>query len=219
MHPIKREIVQNLIMGSAQRFNQLKPADIESNHFIYYLKQLMAEGLVEKQGQTYTLTEHGKHMAGRFSLRDLTVRLQPKIVTTPVCIEDDQVLLYRWRREPGFGQVSLVNGKLHFGESVVEAGNRELKEKTNLKAQLTHVGTVYIREFQQGQCNKHLLSHILSGADVTGDLRATDVGEPFWADKKELGNLNLLPGTQEILNCMDQPPVFFREFTFEGTAT
>ncbi|MEX0934412.1 MAG: NUDIX domain-containing protein, partial [Candidatus Saccharimonadales bacterium] len=216
MHPIKKEILRSLILNPQLRFARLKPDDIESNHFIYYLKQLIDEGLVKKSGSYYSLSPSGKQHAERISLKDLTVRLQPKIVTAPVVFDGDEVLLYRWAREPGYGQFSLVHGKLHFGEGILAAANRELKEKTNLEATLEHVGSVYIREFDGEDCAKHLFSHVFKGSGAVGDMKPTKVGEPVWVKRSEVESLDTLPGTKEILDLIDREEFFFEELDFKN---
>lgn len=110
MHPIRRDILKRLILNSKLRFARLKPEDVESNHFIYYLKQLMNEGLVIKEGELYRLSDEGKHLASILSMESLTPRLQPKIMTAQIVYKGDEVLIHRRRREPynGCGSVIIV---------------------------------------------------------------------------------------------------------------
>lgn len=168
----------------------------------------------KKTDQYYHLSETGKQHAGRLSLEDFSVRLQPKIVTVPVCFRGSEVLLFQWRREPGYGKASLVNGKLHFGEPLVEAAHRELQEKTGLSANLRHVGDVYSRELDgEGECKKHRLSHIFVGRDPEGEVASVEVGEAMWVEQTAVRELDLLPGTSDILDLIvrREGRFFFRE--------
>lgn len=213
MHPIKQDILEKLILSQGLRFAALRPVEVENNHFIYYLRQLQDEGMVEKTDNLYHLSAQGKQEAERMSLAGLSVRLQPKIVTAPVCFRDDrqEVLLFQWAREPGYGRYSLVNGKLHFGESALSAVERELLEKTGLKTKLKWAGNVYIREFGRGECKKHQLSHVFVGDDPTGEIIKCTAGVAVWVPINTLITLDLLPGTREIIDLLDIGRLFYEE--------
>lgn len=217
MHPIRQDILKKLILNSKLRFARLKPDDVESNHFIYYLKQLMNEGLVVKEGELYRLSDEGKHLASIVSLDSLTPRLQPKIMTAQVVYDGDEVLIHRRRREPYNGSISLVNGKMHYGEKVAEASERELREKTGLNADMKQVGMVYLIYKEHEQAVNHLLSHIFVGNNPKGELIYTEHSEPFWVKKDKVQELDyILPGTLEILELTQnsKEPLFFAEYEF-----
>ncbi len=218
MHPIRQDILRRLILNSKLRFSRLKPDDVESNHFIYYLKQLMNERLVVKENGLYSLTNEGKHLASIVSLDSLTPRLQPKIMTAPVLYDNGKVLVHRRSCEPYIGSISLVNGKLHYGELVADAANRELWEKTGLQADLRHVGEVYLSYTEQGESLNHLLSHIFIGESYTGNLVSTEHSEPVWVNEDELKHMDyVLPGTIEILELIRRYPdeFFFAEYVYD----
>lgn len=218
MHPIRQDILRKLILNSKLRFSRLKPEDIESNHFIYYLKQLMNEGLVVKEDGLYALTTEGKHLASIVSLDSLTPRLQPKIMTAPVLYDNGKVLIHRRSREPYIGSLSLVNGKLHYGELVGDAAQRELEEKTGYSAELRHAGIVYLSYTDQGESLNHIMSHIFVDDDYTGELTPTEHSEPMWVGEEELKSMDyVLPGTTEILDLVRQSPdeFFFAEYVYD----
>lgn len=217
MHPIRQDILRKLILNSKLRFARLKPDDVESNHFIYYLKQLMGEGLVVKEDDLYALSDEGKQLASIISLDSLTPRLQPKIMTAQVLYDGDKVLIHRRTREPYIGSISLVNGKLHYGELVADAAKRELKEKTGLSADMRHAGMVYLSYMEQGESVNHLLSHIFVGKNPSGELISTEHSEPFWVEVSKVKKLDyVLPGTVEILELIkkSKDQLFFAEYEF-----
>lgn len=218
MHPIRRDILRKLILHSRLRFSRLKPDDVESNHFMYYLKQLIGEGLVIKEGGLYTLTKDGQHLASVISLDSLTPRLQPKIMTAQVLYDEGHVLVHRRKREPYNGCLSLVNGKLHYGERVAEAAERELMEKTGLEADMRHAGMVYLSYNENSESLNHLLSHIFIGERYRGELISTEHSEPIWVKEDQVSNMDyVLPGTVEILKLARDHPdeLFFGEYTFD----
>ena len=217
MHPIRRHILRRLILGSELRFSELKPPEVESNHFLYYLRQLIGEKLVEKLENGYILSEAGQKYANTVSLHNLKPRLQAKIVTAQILHRNGQILLHRRLRQPFRNQISLVNGKLHYGELVATAASRELKEKTNLSAELEHVGDVYLTYRKGGEPINHLLSHVFVGQYRSGNMRANSAQSlPFWADIRELNVPEMLPGTLEIIELTRKHRhFFFAELSFD----
>jgi hypothetical protein len=146
MHRLQQHILQQLIMNPRLRYAAIKPHEVEGNLFMYHLKQLIKEGLVEKDADGwYQLTTAGKLYSDRLSLKSLTPRLQARIVTL-MAVEDGQGhwLFYRRKRQPLFNLVGFPYGKIHLGESVQQAAQRELKEKTGLEAELEHRGVSHV---------------------------------------------------------------------------
>src|SRR5438874_5275120 len=120
MHRLQQHILQQLIHNSRLRYAQLKPTDVEGNLFMYHLRQVMSEGWVCKAGDgAYELSPVGQAYVERLSLKTLTPRAQPRIVTLMVCQnEDSEYLLFRRKRQPLIGMVGFPYGKLHLGESI-----------------------------------------------------------------------------------------------------
>src|SRR5581483_12316739 len=69
--------------------------------------------------------------------------LEPKVVTVVVIQRGDTVLLGRRNMEPARGMWSFVSGYVDRGEKVEEAAIREVKEETNLDAQLDELLGVF----------------------------------------------------------------------------
>ncbi|MDO8638731.1 MAG: NUDIX domain-containing protein, partial [Candidatus Daviesbacteria bacterium] len=142
MHPIKRQILYQLITNPFLPFSKLKSKEIESNLFIYHLKQLILEGLVKKKADgKYELTSEGIGFTDRLSLSNFKPRIQPKIITLIVCQnKNGEFLLYKRGKQPFLGYTGFPYGKIHLGEKITQAAERELKEKTGLFAKLNHRG-------------------------------------------------------------------------------
>src|SRR5690554_7600078 len=97
MHHLQLKILHALTLTDSSRFSQLKPKTIESNLFIYHLKQTMREKLVVKNADgSYSLSREGKAYADKVSLSSFKLRSQPKIVNLLACTNTQgQWLLYR----------------------------------------------------------------------------------------------------------------------------
>ena len=82
MHPVQKQILSQLIFNPCFPFSKLKSKEVEGNLFIYHLKQLITEGLVQKTSDgKYELTLEGKIYTDKLSLKTFKPRIQPKIAT------------------------------------------------------------------------------------------------------------------------------------------
>jgi len=188
-HVIQKQILARLISSPYLRYSELKPPNLEGNHFMYHLKSLMREGLVVKneQGQ-YLLSSSGKLLADNMSLQNYAPRTQPNIVTLITCQNTKgQWLVYKRKRQPLINQIGFVYGKLHVGETIAQAANRELKEKTGLECELTHKGDGYITTYEGNDIVSQIMFHLFYGKNPYGEITITNKpGEASWAWRDEL---------------------------------
>src|SRR3989338_6908056 len=173
MHYIQQKIMYVLALTDSARFSQLKPQEIESNLFIYHLRQLMRDKLVVKNAdKTYSLSVQGKAYADTINWKTLKPRSQPKIVNLIACKNDrGEYLLYKRKHQPFIGLSGFPYGKIHLGETIQESSERELQEKTNLKANLRHRGDAYVTVYDVDTLIMHTLFHIHTGANPSGELK------------------------------------------------
>ncbi|MBI2590266.1 MAG: NUDIX domain-containing protein [Candidatus Blackburnbacteria bacterium] len=218
MHPIRRLILANLITSSKLPFSKLKPVDVESNSFMYHLKQIINDGLVEKVNGKYGLTKNGLIMAGQLSWKTFDRRIQPRIVTMVVGQNSSgEFLLYRSWRQPTLNLVGFPYGKLHFGEKVLEAANRELQEKTGLQGKLAHKGDVYVTICDKADVVNQMLVHVFVGGNLRGELtNASELGVCFWSKPDELTKTEAVPWFFDILALLskNKNKFFFRELAY-----
>ena len=100
---------------------------------MYHLKSLLSEGFIKKTTGGYQLTALGKRYVDKLSLKNFQPRFQPKIVTVIICRNSKgEYLLCHSSRQPFFGKFCFPYGKVHFGETIKKAADRELEEKTGL---------------------------------------------------------------------------------------
>lgn len=220
MHRLQQHILQLLILNPEQRYADLKPREVEGNLFMYHLKQLIAAGLVEKNPDgRYQLTAQGKLYADKLSLKSLTPRAQPRIVTL-MAIEngDGRWLLYRRQRQPLIGRVGFPYGKIHLKESVKQAAERELQEKTGLKAELSHIGDGYAVTFEGGEAISEIMFHMFYGSRPQGELvTKSSIGEAFWSNPNKISDQELMPNVRDLLRLVQkrQSSRFFAELSHQ----
>ncbi len=220
VHKIEKQTLNRLIFHTGLRYSQLKPEDVESNHFMYYLKRLITRGYVSKiNNRFYDLTNKGRLYTDRLSLKTWKLRVQPKIDTLIICKNRKQeYLLYRRNRQPFFNMVGFPYGKVHLGESITESAHREFKEKTGMDTKLTHRGEAYIIVHEKGELVTHLLFHVFAASVPDGKLNAQcSIGECFWSKITAIPECELIPGVVEIHKLMqeDKKCPFWAEYKIE----
>lgn len=213
MHPIQSHILKQLLLTSAARYSELKPRGVESNRFVYHLRKLSEQGMVTKEKLSYHLTARGKRYVDTLSLKIFQPRFQPKIVTVIICQnKQGEYLCIRRKREPFFGKLAFPYGKIHFGESVAQAGVRELKEKTGLTADLRHCGDVYLSIRERGEIVAHMLCHIFYGKEPTGNLIQARTHDVHWNAIDSSALKEFIPGFIQINTLrLSSKSTFFRE--------
>lgn len=210
MHYIQQYILDQLIMKEKQRFTDLRYPGVESNLFQYHLGHVIRQGYVTKLSQGgYTLTPKGLYFADRYSSALKAERPQPKIVIIPVMVRGDgKVLLVQKRRQPFVGRYHLPAGKVHPGEALQCAVEREVKEKVGVSAS----GFVY-------RASVHVT--IRSGDDTISELygfvmvasvQAT-IPDAVWWDSA--GDLPLAPSVREIISIARGDEQGFYELEIE----
>ena len=152
-HKIQVAILRHLLFTPAAGFAEVqKVTDLTSDHFNFHIKKLQHEGYVAKQGSQYVLTPKGKEYANRLDTDENEIEKQPK-VSIVINLErtndrGEREFLYQQRlKNPYFGFWGRLGGKMRWGESVIEAAKRELREETGLEAEFTYKLLYHKRDF------------------------------------------------------------------------
>ncbi len=66
------------------RYRDLKPAHMEPSQFMYHLRSLIREELVEKHEHLYQLTFKGKQFIDLFDNENLKPRIYPRVAVALV---------------------------------------------------------------------------------------------------------------------------------------
>lgn len=216
MHEIQLDILKRITLCPESRYIELKNEDVDSNLFMYHLNQLMHKGLIIKnENKKYVLTNEGRRYISLLSTKSGELRKQPQILVMLYCRnEKDQLLLFKWKREPNANLVSLPHGMLHFGTSPKEMAAEELKEKCNLEGELTYRGDIYLKIWSDKELFNHMIYHVFEVSNYSGDLKSNTVnGECLWGRIEDFTEVELMPGTWEVLDIIaaNQQDIFFAE--------
>lgn len=127
---------------------------------------------------------------------------RPIVAVGVVVWRGDQVLLIERARAPLAGSWSIPGGKQELGETVAEAGRREVAEETGIDIEITGLLDVVdaIRPDETGRIRTHYTLVDLSGEYRGGDLRAgDDASDCRWVDVADLDRYALWDETVRII--------------------
>lgn len=202
-HHIETHILEKLSYFGNAGFSQLKPPELMNNAFNYHLKSLLRDKLVEKNDNSYKLTNEGLVYVDKLSFKTLKTRQQPKINCT-VMLKNQRgdYLLAKRKTEPFLGKYVFINGKQHFGESPEAHVRRELQEQVGAGIVPHYRGTADIRTYRKQLLVSHVTARIYT-ADFNGS--APPETQKFsyeWVAPGAFGNM--LAGDALIFNELEK---------------
>jgi len=212
-HHIQREIIDRLMHAESLRFKALKPDGMESNIFMYHLKQLINQGLVTKVDNVYVLAPAGLQYVDNLSSIGSKPIAQPKVI----CIlyiqnKAGDILVAQKKVQPFIGAHMLPSGKQRLEESIDQHVVRELEEKFAITEQAVRRGTAEVMLYDVP--SQILLTHIIGQVyevviERLNTSPETDRYTYNW--QSDVGKLDFLPGTLELISRLrqDQDPFFF----------
>lgn len=208
-HHIQKDIISRLSQARELRFSELKPENLESNAFMYHLKQLISSGYVEKVDGGYTLSPAGLTYVDGLSLKNSQPRKQAKILSVIILKNSKgEYILARRKYQPFIGTLLFPGGKQHYGESPEDHVVRELDEQFSLKGKPVRRGLVDQRTFSKGTLITHVLTHVY---EMPYDGPAPAESPKFvyeWSSVE--GVAQLYPGTYELFRALkDKDGLFF----------
>lgn len=160
MHYLQKTILDALRTRGPLTYMVMMPDDIESSHFRYHLNALLAAGLVAKDGEgRYALTVQGLQEVDYLSADRISQRRTPKIITYSLLRYGNDVLLYKKPKEPYKDLWGFVGGKVHLGEDMARAAQREVYEKLGLRVLVPRQLGVADIIVHQGEA---LISHVVA---------------------------------------------------------
>jgi len=192
IHEAQTTILRELLFIPSASFSELqKKTELESDHFKFHISRLKDQGFIEK-GVTsghYSLTHKGKEYANKLDTDNNSIERQPKSAVIIVTQDGEKLLVQERLKHPYFGFWGYPGGKIRWGETILEAAARELKEETNLVAELLYRGVYHehVESTETGEILEDKIFHIVSAQNPTGKL--SDVfegGRNAWMDLNEL---------------------------------
>lgn len=223
LHFLQKELVRKLTLSPTLRFNELRIEGVESEHMNYHLRKLIETGFIIKNEIHYTLTDQGKDFSNLLDDSMESLEKQPKcsVIINGVRLNSEghiEFLLNRRLRQPYFGKVGRVSGKVHFGESLKDAAQRELLEETGLTASFWQLEMMYrkVRVREDGTTIQDVFFYIFFARDFEGEFTPkTLFQENFWATKSHVETSPQIDAYDDlILEERIEPRAFVLEEAF-----
>lgn len=212
-HKQRDEILRKLMHKPGMGFNELWSKDGDSNKFAYHLKVLEQEGLIKKGEEKYFLTDDGKALAA-FVDGDTGKKSKMPASTMLIAIfrGENEIVQYIRTKEPFYGYCGFIGAKMKFGEEILEAAARELKEETNLEADLKIAGQMNFRVFIDGELKFHNLYNIIVATNPKGELIGDDrEGKYEYVKIEDFKKQKLFPDNKKILELLEECKYFTME--------
>ena len=179
IHSAQTSILRELLFHPQANYAALqKPTGLTSDHFNFHISRLVELGLVKKTARgMYSLTIQGKEYANRLDTDNNTVERQPKTAVL-LAIERDvggkrQWVFQQRLKNPYFGFWGLPSGKIRWGETVVQAAERESLEETGLSADWRVAGVYHeiVVQKETGEMLEDKIFFVVHGTNPKGDLQ------------------------------------------------
>ena len=180
-HRTQMHILKHLLLSPQASFSALQKASgITSDSLTFHIKQLTKSGYIQHIPKTlgdYRLTRKGKEYANRMDTEEQVIEKQPKLSVVIVLEDEEGRHLQQQRlKQPYYGYWGHMTGKIRWGETMLEAGARELQEETGLTADLRVVG--FYHKLDYDATTKELLEDkyfcLIHGTHPKGVLRDSE---------------------------------------------
>lgn len=134
----KDSIFRQFLYSHKLRFSELeKLTGLRSNDLAYHLKRMVEDGVLDNDGEAYSLSSSAEKMIPYFSSD-----MSPLPVLLIDVRVDGKVLLIKREKRPYFGKWTMPGGRLRLGEKFSESVVRIVKEKTFLDVEFDCVASV-----------------------------------------------------------------------------
>lgn len=225
-HDIQIAIMRHLLFTPSATFADIQKAtDLTSDHFNFHIKRLVQEGYVQKDDRAYRLTGKGKEYANRMDTDENEIEKQPK-VSIVVTLErankaGEREFLYQQRlKNPYYGFWGRLGGKMRWGETVIEAAERELLEETGMMAKFEYKLLYHKRDFdkQSGRLLEDKIFLCVYATEFSGELvQEFEGGHNRWMTQAEFHKQEKrFESVDEFMDLMDQGVAFVeREFYYD----
>ena len=223
IHPVQGKALIKLLFKTPSRFSELNVDHLDNDHFTFHLNQLLSLEFIEKINDKYQLTVKGKEFASLLDPEAIVTQRQGKPAVLVVCIDSSNLTKYLIQKRlklPYYDYYSFIAGKIRWGESVLEAAKRQLKEETGLNGDMSLVGIHHKTDISN---DKSIIEDkfyfIVKAENTEGTLQATSAdGIHSWLTAPEIKKLDKkLTILDEALEFIEGSKKHFSEIKLSQT--
>lgn len=139
LNPIQMKILKHLLFNPKAHLKDMEVDNLPETLLESHLKSLVDEKLIFKYDHEYSLTMKGKEFANTMDTDSDTIEKQPKVSVLLIPVKKEKgekmFLVQQRLKEPYYGYLGFMSGKVRYGETIFETAKRELKEETGLEAE------------------------------------------------------------------------------------
>lgn len=191
-HGAQMAILRTLLLSDSASFSELtKATKLTSDHANFHIKKLVSAGYIQHLSRSYgkyQLTRSGKEYANRMDTDEELIEKQPKLsVVLDIVHADGRRLQQQRLKQPYYGYWGRPTGKIRWGETMVEAAERELLEETGLQADFTVLGFMHKLDYDEtGALLEDKYFCVMRGVNPRGELiKQTDGQMNEWMHDDE----------------------------------
>ena len=223
IHPVQADILLVLTLKSSAKYSELNTTKMNTSHFNFHVNRLVSLELIEKSDEgKYLLTLEGKRLVDRIDTDSVVIEKQPKVSAMAICVtkskEGEKYLMQRRLKNPFYGYLGFISGKVRWGETLSEAALRELKEETGLTGKPVLSAIEHKMDYS---VDKEMLADkiffIFKVTNTKGKFKERiSEGENIWLSEKEIKNEEkVFQDVPEIIKMLSTKELVFHEEKFE----
>jgi ADP-ribose pyrophosphatase YjhB (NUDIX family) len=219
LHPKQIQLLSNFIFKTEALKHEIDFHDMPDDEAEDHLVALIEGGFMALDDGKYTLTTHGKDIAGRLDFETSKMEKQPKTVMTAVCrkMEDgvEKYLMHIRKEHPYFDFMAFPSGTAKHGQYLAEGVVRELEEETGLTGTpiLKEIKHMLIRTRDTGKVMDDVVMYAFEIINIQGELiEKTIEGENCWMSLEEIQKYDkVLQNTWDIIESLSKHGMVFEE--------
>lgn len=208
LHEVQGSILRELLFHNGTNFASLNKTELTNDHFTFHIKRLLSEGIIEKKGKLYYLTQKGKQFAGKL---DIDSKKMEKFGTPGVAVTAKKMIdgiphyiVQQRLKEPFYGYYGFINGKIRFSEFSKDTARRELKEETGVSGEPEILMVAHkLRGPSREEIKLDHFFFLYLVKNPVGELQDTKEGKNFWKPLDEIRKLQIFPGFESYLDAVE----------------
>ncbi len=182
----QKDILRHMMWVSEIKYSDLHKHFEKHELFNYHLRELVAQGYLEKTGSMYKLTQTGRQKVS-FMDEDGSVQQQFKVSMAAWVVREHEghweTIMFTRKKHPQLGWKSIITGKMKYGEPIEDCLKRELQEEVNIiptKYSLIDVSRVFVKD-EKGELRNDLILFSYVVTEWQNEPVLTGIeGEYFW---------------------------------------